>query len=428
MSGNSEMKKISVFFLLLIWLSLFCAAKADTWNDYEYEIRNDGAVILSYSGKESQLSLPLAFGSESVIGINSGAFENNNSVTQITMPSTIEFIGDRAFAGCINLSGLTVSSGLKNIGDEAFADCSSLSYFTLPANIETIGRKAFAGCTNLIYIQDLSGDSLYEIGGGAFDDTPWFMSIYGDYVTINQGRFLLKYRADADSFVMPWNIFYIAEDAFAWNNNLTSLTLSTSLVKLQYGSISHMASLTSVYSSVPVKTVDDGAFIDLPLLEIVSIRNDNLDCFAFIDCKKSPFGSESTGTYDRSRRDAADELFLSEYDAGTDGIVILHCKADAVFPDGVLTFPGVIRGKRVTSVGIGACQDRSDIRKVVFPKFLKEIQSWAFSWDSGLSEIVFSGKPERIDADAFTGCPVDEKSLDLEGVTVDERAFIKTGK
>ena len=428
MSGNPEMKKLLLLFIILSQLFFYCTAEAETWNDYEYEIRDNGAVILSYKGSDSYLSLPLAFGAESVVGIDSHAFENNSSIVQITMPSTIEFIGDRAFANCSSLSGITISSGLKHIGEEAFANCYSLTYFTLPSNIETIGRKAFANCLNLVYIQDLSGDSLNEIGSGAFDDTPWFMNIYGDYVTINQGRFLLKYRADAYSFVVPWSIFYIAEDAFAWNNNLETLTLSSSIVKLQRGSISHMASLTSVSSSSSIETVEEGAFNDLPLLETISIHNDDLDFTAFIDCKKSPFGSEISGAYDKTRRDAADELFLSEYDAGLDGVVILHCRPEAEFPDGVLTIPGVIRGKRVTAIGIGACQDRSDISKVVFPKYLKEIKSWAFSWDSSLSEVEFPEKPEKIEADAFTGCPIDETTLDLTGVMVDERAFYKTGK
>lgn len=417
------MKKMILLLSLFIFFSFANSVIGDNSDNYRYEIRENGAVITSYSGSESELTIPLLLGDSSVVGIADRAFENNDMLLSITMPSTIEFIGERAFAGCSNLASVAVSSGLKHIGAEAFGNCRSLTYFILPSLLETIGQKAFAGCENIIYIQDLTGDSLNEIGSGAFDDTPWFINNNDETITINHGCFLLKYKGNAERYTLPWDIFYIAEDAFADNDEVSSLTLPNNIKKLQRGSISHMDNLKRIYCNTTIETVDEGAFNDLPALEMISIRNENWDTSNFIDCPKSPFGSEMSGPFDPALPDESDELFISDYDESMEGVVILHCRADAEIPDGVLRIPDYIKGKRVIAIGVGACQDRTDIKSVIFPKYLKEIRSWAFAYDINLSEAEFPETLETIEADAFNHCGLDPDRYDLSNTIVDDRAF-----
>ena len=383
-------------------------------------------MILSYDGESTDVSIPLVLEDQNVTAIAERAFENNVKLVQISMPSAIETIGDRAFAGCTNLSAVNISYGLKHIGDEAFADCYALSYFVLPTALETIGRKAFDNCENIVYFYDLTGNALNEVGSNAFDDTSWFKNSYGDYVTLSQGQFLLKYLADESTFTIPWNVFYIAEDAFSGNDQIETLYLPNNLVKLQSGAISNMASLTTIYGTNELSSISDGAFRNLPALQTVVLSKNELRTSYFIDCPQSPVGSESSGPYKANVPDDADRLFLSDYDKASDGIIILHCKKDAVITDGELVIPDHIRGKRVVAVGAGACQDRQDIRKVVFPVYLREIRSWAFSYDTNLSEVVFPENLEKIEADAFTNCSLMADPTELTDAAIDPRAFYKT--
>ena len=420
------MKIGSLLLSIFASLFIFSFALGNTQDGFEYEVNENGAVILSYNGDDFDVNIPLTFENQNVTAIADHAFENNVKLIQITIPSAVKSIGSRAFAGCTNLSTVNISYGLKHIGHEAFANCYSLTYFVLPATLETIGRKAFDNCINIVYFYDLTGNSLNEVGSNAFDDTAWFKNSYEDIITLSYGQFLLKYRADEPEVTIPWNIFYIAEDAFSGNDHVVTLNLPNNLLKLQSGAISNMASLTTVNGSNELKSISDGAFRNLPKLQTVSIGNNALKTSYFVDCPLSPVGCESTGAYKALDYDIADQTFLSDFDKDADGVVILHCKKDADIPNGELVIPDFIRGKKVVAIGAGACMDRQDIQKIVFPEYLKEIRSWAFAYDAELTEVSFPEKLEKIEADAFTDCSLTVDAAELAGVTVDPRAFYKT--
>ena len=418
------MKRILFPIIIFVMLFLPSAVKGDYFGDFEYIRWEKGIDILSYKGTDKQVLIPLQIEQTDVIRIAPSAFEGNTYIEQVIMPSAIEVIGSRAFAGCTGLNAINISAGLKTIGEEAFADCVSLYYFTLPASLETIGRRAFSGCVNLSYIQDLTTDLLQRIGSGAFDDTTWFKSFIGDYVSIGQGNFLLKYIGAETELILPWNYFYIAEDAFSGNDTIRRLQLPNYLRGLQSGSISDMSSLETVMGECIPNFIDDGAFRNLPNLNTVHVINSiELNSDHFYNCPFSPYGSEDSSPYDISIPDDSDARFLSAYSDDLEGVVILYCYESAVDAEGVLEFPERIRKKKVVSIGPGACQNREDIKKVIFPKYLKSIESWAFAYDYNLSEIMLPERLEHIAADAFNSCNISTDQLDLENVDVDPRAF-----
>lgn len=88
-------------------------------------------------------------------GIGASAFEDT-SVDGIYIPPTIEYIGNRAFANCESLSRIYFGTGffhdnhahLKTIGDYAF-EGSGLVTINIPSTVNGIGEHAFASCTNL---------------------------------------------------------------------------------------------------------------------------------------------------------------------------------------------------------------------------------------------------------------------------------------
>ena len=417
------MKRIIPFISLFLLLVCFVSVCGESWEGFEYINESEGAVIVSYSGSLHELTIPLAIDGSAVIGIADGAFEGNEKLEKITMPSSVEFIGDRAFSGCRYLNVVNISSGLKKIGDEAFKDCVSLAYFTLPGPLESIGRGAFAGCSNISYIHDITDGFLTKVGSGAFDDTLWFSNFRGDYITICQGCLLLKYRGNEAEPSLPWDIVSIAEDAFAGNDNTRTLVLPNYLTALQSGAISDMDSLISVSGGGGLMFADTHAFRNLPKLSSISLEKVELTEENFLDCPLSPYGSESSAPYDPSVPDESDSRFISTYDELSDGVVIAYCKKEAVSSDGILEIPARIRGKKVIAIGVGACQNRDDISKLVLLEHLKEIGSWAFAYDYELADVEFPEGLEKIEADAFNSCAVSLNAPELPGVEVDQRAF-----
>ena len=76
-------------------------------------------------------------------------FEDLFGLREVSLPDTLEEIGDQAFCGCGNLKTINFPEGLKSIGDSAFWDCDSLEEITLPASLESIGSDAFGDCGEL---------------------------------------------------------------------------------------------------------------------------------------------------------------------------------------------------------------------------------------------------------------------------------------
>lgn len=102
---------------------------------------------------------------DTVIEIAPHAFEYAD-MASITIPNSVEFIGDSAFANCANLKSVSLPTSLQSIGDYAFYGCIGLSTIIIPNSVTTIGDYAFNTCKNLN--RYVIGSNLAKIGAYAF--------------------------------------------------------------------------------------------------------------------------------------------------------------------------------------------------------------------------------------------------------------------
>lgn len=79
-------------------------------------------------------------------------FFGNKVLKEISIPSTVNAIGNNAFGCCRNLMSVHIPNGVTSIGDAAFNGCSSLVAIELPDSLTEIGERAFWYCNNLCYI------------------------------------------------------------------------------------------------------------------------------------------------------------------------------------------------------------------------------------------------------------------------------------
>lgn len=82
-----------------------------------------------------------------------------------TIPNSVEYIGESAFAWCTALTSIVIPGSVKWIGYRAFYDCRGLTSIDIPNSVWIIGEKAFAysGLTNIVI-----PSSVEWIGDGAF--------------------------------------------------------------------------------------------------------------------------------------------------------------------------------------------------------------------------------------------------------------------
>lgn len=81
--------------------------------------------------------------------IPANTFEHCTALTQIELPDGIVEIGARAFSGNESLTNVTLPRTVRRIESAAFEGCSALTDILLWPDVEEIAADAFANCENL---------------------------------------------------------------------------------------------------------------------------------------------------------------------------------------------------------------------------------------------------------------------------------------
>ena len=108
-----------------------------------FDIDNKNRISRYYNKKKvEELVIP----DETIKGIKDGeyifearkmvaVFANDTKLKEITLPDSLTYIGDYAFANCENLEKI-IMNNVEHIGKFAFLRCSKLKSITLPKNLK----------------------------------------------------------------------------------------------------------------------------------------------------------------------------------------------------------------------------------------------------------------------------------------------------
>jgi hypothetical protein len=144
-----------------------------------------------------------------VIGIDNSAFASHTELATVTFLSNLQFINDKAFYNCSNLTsiGLSGATSLTTIGASVFtgdAPWTGLTSITIPAAVTSIGSKAF------YYNQNVA--SLTFVG--ASDGTSKFKTI-GSYAFQYCGVNFTTSNSTNGAVVLPATLTSVATMAFS---------------------------------------------------------------------------------------------------------------------------------------------------------------------------------------------------------------------
>lgn len=104
-----------------------------------------GKTFFVYNGSMALEEIDFTI-KEGTVGISYAAFNGQDRMMSVRIPSSIEFIGASAFGNCTNLSEVIFDeeSKVEYIGGYAFSDCDSLKNIKLPDSVRFIGECAFS--------------------------------------------------------------------------------------------------------------------------------------------------------------------------------------------------------------------------------------------------------------------------------------------
>lgn len=264
--------------------------------------------------------------------IPSGLFDGCSAITAFDIPSTVDTIGERAFAGtaivgivlplnitainaetfdgCANLSTIDIPAGVSSIGNGAFNDCTSLTAIEIPASVSSIGNSAFCGCTALGTV--VASGSIASLGNYAFKGCSSLTTatLPGSYTALNSGLFdgceklseltiapnVGEVKSRALGFCGKLNAFDfskltdIDDEAFIGCSSLTTVTLPSTLITIGKAAFSGCVGVTTVklYSALATSaaTQAEPIFFDCPALSTVEIGGEvsAIPAYMFTGC------------------------------------------------------------------------------------------------------------------------------------------------
>ena len=194
---------------------------------YTYTVTQSKATVVKVADVVSgSVSIPARLGGYFVVSIGSSAFEGCDGITALTIPDSVESIGEGAFSQCTAVEKFVVGSANNAFCTDsdgvlynkskteiiAFPSAAQKNTYTVAADVTGLGKYAFYNCCNLMSFSVNS------------DNKHFTADEYG--VLYNSDKtVLICYPAgnERTEYTLPSSIVSIAENAFNGCNNLKAV-------------------------------------------------------------------------------------------------------------------------------------------------------------------------------------------------------------
>ena len=235
-------------------------------------------TITKYTGTESTVILPSTISSWPVTKIGEAAFQDNTTITSVTIPDSVTEIGANAFAGCTNLtsvkyggdwSKLTIQSGNPAVQDAANAPLFDFAFTPDNTAVIVTNYKYNGAAADVTIPSRYQGKPVTTIGHAAFFNSAVTSVTIPDSVTsISDEAFINCPKLTNIS--IPNSVTYIGFSAFSSCTSLKSITLPSSLSFISGALFLGCSQLTTIHIPVSVTSIGNNAFADCPSLMTVT--------------------------------------------------------------------------------------------------------------------------------------------------------------
>ena len=410
---------------------------------------------LAFNGCSSLKNITFK-GNIDYIGVS--AFNGCTSLSSITFEGQVQHIGQNAFYKCTSLENLVIPEGVKSFDLSGMANCSSLKSISFPSTIEEITftpttdshtytflnnlesitvaegnkyysgagncliekatKKLIIGCANSVIPDD---GSVEVIGQSAFDGCLNLKEItIPDYI-ISLGSYCFAGCENLESINISSNITYIPENIFYKCYSLKEVTIPEGVVGIGYGAFWGCRGLTKVIIPEGVASIDNFAFqfclnltqLTLPTT-LLSIGQQAFNgCYGLSIVYNNSSLDSSSLNYGSIGNYAKEIVTSSNPQVGrieTEGNIQYY--VNETTGENIALAPSISRVSLITAtiregtteINQYAFSSCSNLTEVILPSRLESIGDYAFSSCNSLTEIIIPEGVISIGNYAFSDC------------------------
>lgn len=265
---------IAVIMLVLTFSFILAQNNVGLAGSEKEAFQMDGTTLMKYLGSSEVVYVP-----DTVKVISQGAFEDNDYIKKVVLPSGLTTIEYNAFTECDNLLEIDIPDSVTTIGSAAFSNCKSLCDVSIGKSVETVGSGIFAGCSSLKEVEVSTKSTTLTCLDGVL------MSADRTYIyQMLPGR-------EEPFYIMNERVEEIGQYAFWGCNNLEHVILSDKITTISPYAFSNVPKLTSVSMSFAVTEIGMKAFEDCVGLEQIYIPDSVMKIHktAFDGCTRLKF-------------------------------------------------------------------------------------------------------------------------------------------
>lgn len=204
-------------------------------------------------------------------------FSNGPSLTKITFGDNVRRLPDSFLFDCTGITEITLPQSLVSIGDNAFEGCDGLSVLTLPNSVERLGRLAICNCDNLTKV--VIGEGLKTFDYYFFlTGCPNLTTLEWNAVCTETKTFDAYHSTDCCSapivnFLVGDKVEYIPGQLF-WNSQtLSNVVLGNSVKEIGEGAFRNCAALKTLELPETLLTIGQYALLSTGIESLVVPQN-----------------------------------------------------------------------------------------------------------------------------------------------------------
>ena len=365
----------------------------------------------AFDGCESLTSIAIP-GSVKVIGNH--AFDGCESLTSIAIPGSVGTIGDYAFNGCTAMTNAKLEAGVKTIGDYAFYN-TPLNEVTLNKGLETIGEKCFSASRDRNIEPVYIPSTLTSVGEDAFmnfncryvnisDLTAWCNIDFGNEnsnpAAHMQGLYLNGEKIE--NLVIPESVDAIKDYTFCYNSTLKSVKFNDALQNIGTMAFYNCSGLTTAVIPGNVTAIGSSAFNSTNVKDLTLAYGAEQIKFG-----NNAFPAPTTLSWDRPIESL--NLGISSLESLTIGNSVTEIPA-AKFK-GASKLTSLTLGNSLTAIGDEAFSGCTALTEVILPPSVETIGASAFAGNNKLTSIIMGHNVATIGEKAYDLCPAQTVSI-----------------